>query len=189
MLLKQGKEIDKLNEKSDGMRILKGVEVNILKDGSLDISDEVLEGMDVVGAAVHSHLNLSKEEMTKRILRAMWNPNVDILYHPTAREIQNREPVELDMDKAMDAAKDTGTVLDVDSYPDRLDLRDEHIRKATERGVRLGISSDSHSKVGFHFLGLGVAQARRGWATAASVVNTRSADELLEKLKTPMPVA
>ena len=116
------------------MRILKGVELNILKDGSVDISDDVLREMDLVGAAVHSNLNLSKEEMTKRVLRAMENPNVDMLYHPTAREIQKREPVQLDMEKVMEAAKDTGTILDVDSYPDRLDLRDEYIRKATEKG-------------------------------------------------------
>jgi len=186
MLLQQGKEIDRLNEKSAGMRILKGVELNILKDGSVDISDDVLREMDFVGAAVHSHLNLGKEEMTRRILRAIENPNVDMLYHPTAREIQKREPVQLDMEKVMEAARDTGTILDVDSYPDRLDLRDEYIRKATQRGARVGISSDSHSKVGFHFLGLGVAQARRGWATAADIVNTRSADELLGMRKTPM---
>ena len=185
-LLKQGKEIDRLNEKSGGVRILKGVELNILKDGSVDISDDVLRKMDLAGAAVHSNLNLEKEEMTKRILRAMENPNVDMIYHPTAREIQKREPVQLDMEKVMEAARDTGTILDVDSYPDRLDLRDEYIRKATERGVRVGISSDSHSTVGFHFLSLGVAQARRGWATAANIVNTRSADELLAMLKTPI---
>jgi len=185
-LLKQGKEIDRLNEKSDGVRILKGVELNILKDGSVDISDDVLREMDLVGAAVHSNLNLGKEEMTNRILRAMENPNVDMLYHPTAREIQKREPVQLDMEKVMEAAKETGTVLDVDSYPDRLDLRDEYIRKATEKGVRVGISSDSHSTVGFHFLGLGVAQARRGWATATNIVNTRSADELLGMRRTPI---
>lgn len=181
-LVEQGKEIDRLNGRS-AARILKGVELNILKDGSLDISDEVLESMDFVGAAVHTNLNLGKEEMTARVLRAMENPNVDMIYHPTCREIQKREPIQLDLDRVMEAAKRTGTVLDVDSYPDRLDLRDENIRRAKEVGARLGISSDSHSVVGFHFLSLGVAQARRGWATAADIVNTRSAEELLRMRK------
>jgi DNA polymerase (family X) len=183
MLLKQGREIDKLNEKLDGVRVLKGVELNILKDGSLDISDKVLQGMDLVGGAVHSHFNLTKEEMTKRVLKAMGNQNLDMLYHPTGREIQKREPLQLDMEKVMEAAKESGTILDIDSYPDRMDLRDEYIRKAIEIGAKLGISSDSHSKVGFHYLELGVAQARRGWATAADIVNTRGAEGLLEMRK------
>ncbi len=187
MLLRQGKEIDRLNEKLDGVKILKGVELNILKDGAVDVSDKVLRGMDLVGAAVHSHFNLTREEMTRRVLKAIENPNVDILYHPTAREIQKREPVQLDLEKVMEAAKDNGTILDIDSYPDRLDLRDEYIRKAIDIGARLGVSSDSHTKIGFHFLELGVAQARRGWATAGDIVNTRGAEELLEMRKKSIP--
>jgi DNA polymerase (family X) len=189
MLLRQWKEIDLLNKELEGVRVLKGVELNILKNGSLDISDKVLQGMDLVGAAVHSHFNLSKEEMTTRVLKAIENPNVDIIYHPTAREIQKREPIQLDIEKVMESAKENGTILDIDSYPDRLDLRDEYIRKAIEIGARVGISSDSHSKIGLHFLELGVAQARRGWATAADIVNTRGADELLELRKQPIPTA
>ncbi len=181
-LLKQGKEIDALNRQLEGIRVLKGVELNILRDGGLDISDSVLEELDVVGAAVHSHFNLSREDMTKRVLKAVENSNLDILYHPTAREIQRREPIQLDMERLFDAAKDNGTILDIDAYPDRLDLKDEYIRKAVKAGARIGISSDSHSKVNLHFLELGIAQARRGWATAENIVNTRSAEELL-KLK------
>ena len=183
MLLKQGEEIDKLNAQITGIRVLKGVELNIMKDGSLDISDSTLKGMDVVSAGVHSHFNLSKEDMTKRVLKVIENPNVDILCHPTGRQIQKREPIELDVEKAIEVAKDTGTILDIDSYPDRLDLRDEYIKKAVEFGTKLGISSDSHSKLHFHYLELGIAQARRGWATAGDIVNTRDVAEFLKLTK------
>ena len=182
MLLKQGREIDKLNEQIDGIRILRGVELNILKDGSLDITDEVLEKLDFVGAAVHSHFNLSKEEMTKRVLKAIENPNVDFLCHPTTRQIQRREPIQLDTEKIIEAAKDNGTILDIDSYPDRLDLKDEYIRKAVEIGAKLGVSSDAHSVVQLHYLELGIAQARRGWATAKDIVNTRKVEEFLKMI-------
>ncbi|MCJ7654003.1 MAG: DNA polymerase/3'-5' exonuclease PolX, partial [Dehalococcoidia bacterium] len=182
-LLDQAKEIDQLNEQLDGITILKGVELNILKDGSLDISDDALRRLDVAGATVHSHFDMSKEEMTKRIMKAIENPNVDILLHPTSREIQKREPIQLDLEKIITMAKENGTILDIDSYPDRLDLRDEHIRKAVQIGAKLGISSDSHSTVHFHYLELGVAQARRGWATAKDIVNTRTLEQFKKTLK------
>ena len=149
----------------------------------MDISDKILEKLDVVSAGVHSYFNLSKEETTKRVLKAIENPNVDILCHPTGRQIQRREPIQLDIEKIIEAAKDNGTILDIDSYPDRLDLKDEYIRKAVEAGAKLGISSDSHSKVHLHFLELGIAQARRGWATAKDIVNTRKMEEFLKMLK------
>lgn len=151
-LLKQGKEIDTLNKQLEGIRILKGVELNILKDGSLDITDEALKKLDVVGAAVHSHFDMSREEMTKRILKAIENPNVDILFHPTTRQIQKRGQVQFDIDRIIEEAKENGTILDIDSYPDRLDLKDEHIRKAVEVGAKLGISSDAHSTAHLHYL-------------------------------------
>ncbi len=183
MLLKQGNEIDELNEQVTGIKVLKGVELNILKEGSVDISSEILERLDVVSAGIHSHFNLSKEETTKRVLKAIENPNIDILCHPTGRLIQRREPIQLDVDKIIEAARDHGTILDVDSYPDRLDLKDEHIRKAVEFGAKIGVSSDSHSKIHLHFLELGVAQARRGWATARDIVNTRRLEEFLKLIK------
>jgi DNA polymerase (family 10) len=158
--------------------------LNILKDGSLDVSDDALKRLDVASAGVHSHFDLTKDEMTKRVLKAMENPNVDILVHPTGRQIQRREPIQLDIEKVIQAAKDHGTILDVDSYPDRLDLKDEHVRKAVEIGAKLGISSDSHSTAHLHYLELGVAQARRGWATAKDVVNTRKLEEFRKTLKT-----
>jgi len=182
-LLRQRKEIDQMNKKLDGFTVLQGAEVNILKNGDLDIPDKALRNLDVASAAVHSHFNLSKEEMTKRVLKAVENPNVDILLHPTTREIQKREPIQLDLEKVIDAAKDSGTILDVDSYPDRMDLKDEHVRKAVQRGAKLGISSDAHSTIHLHYLELGIAQARRGWATAKNVVNTRGLEEFRRLLK------
>ena len=182
-LLEQAKEIDMVNEKLDGITVLKGVELNILKDGNLDISDEALKKLDVVGAAVHSHFEMDKDEITKRVIKAIENPHLDILFHPTSREIQRREPIKLDLDKVFEVVKGNGTIMDVDSYPDRLDLRDEHIRKAVQAGVKLGISSDSHSIAHMHYLELGVAQARRGWATAKNIVNTRKLEDFKKLLK------
>jgi DNA polymerase (family 10) len=183
MLLKQAEEIDKINKELSGIRVLKGVELNIQKDGSLDISDEALKNLDVVGGAVHSNLNMPKDEMTKRVLKAVENPNLDILCHPTERQIQRRDAVQLDVERVIDAAKEAGTVLDIDSYPDRLDLKDEYVKKAVQIGAKLGISSDSHSTTHLHYLELGVAQARRGWATARDIVNTRKLEEFLKVLK------
>jgi DNA polymerase (family 10) len=182
-LLTQRREIDQVNKKMERFTVLQGAEVNILKDGELDISDKALKSLDVASAAVHSHFNLPKDEMTNRILKAVENPNVDIICHPTTRQIQRREPVHLDIDKMIEAAKDSGTILDVDSYPDRLDLKDEHIKKAVQAGAKLGISSDAHSTIHLNYLELGIAQARRGWATAKDVVNTRSVDAFRKLLK------
>jgi DNA polymerase (family 10) len=182
MLLRQGEEIDQLNDNVD-ITILKGVELNILKDGSLDIADHVLEQLDLVGAAVHSHFNLSRDEMTGRIVKALENPNVDMLYHPTTRLIQRRKSISLDVETIIDAAKDNQVILDIDAYPNRLDLKDEYIRKAVEIGAKLGISSDAHNRFHFHFLDLGVAQARRGWATAKDVVNTGNVTDLMTIVK------
>ncbi len=182
-LLKQMAAIDKLNESLKGITVLKGAEVNINKDGTLDIKDEVLTQLDVVGIAVHSHFNLPRREMTERIVRAMRNPHADILFHPTGRVIQKREPYDVDMDVVIQTARETGTVLEIDAYPDRLDLKDEHIRKAVEAGVKLVIDSDAHSVHHIRFLEFGVAQARRGWAEKKDVINTRPLKEFLKCLK------
>jgi len=184
-LLKQMAEIDKINRSLKGITILKGAEVNINKDGTLDIKDEVLARLDVVGIAVHSHFNLPKREMTERIVRAMRNPHADILFHPTGRVIQKREPYDVDMDALIKTAKETGTVLEIDAYPDRLDLKDGHIRKAVEAGVKLAVDSDAHSVNHMRFLDFGVAQARRGWAEKKDVINTRPLKEFLKCLKRP----
>jgi DNA polymerase (family 10) len=182
-LRQQMAAIDKLNKKLDGFTILKGAEVNINKDGTLDIDDKTLAQLDVVGVAVHSHFNLSRAEQTRRVLRAIENPHADILFHPTCRVIQKREPIDLDIDAVIQAAKRTGTILEVDAYPERLDLKDEHVRKAVEAGVKLAIDTDAHTVKHLQFLHFGIAAARRGWATKADVINTKPVKGFLASLK------
>lgn len=181
-LLQQMAEIDRINETLTDFKILKGVEVDILKDGSLDIRDDVLAQLDVVGASVHSYFSMSEEDMTKRIIRAIENPHVDILFHPTGRVVGRREPYKLDMEAIIKTAKKTKTVLEVNGFH-RLDLKDEHIRKALAAGVKLAIDSDAHSTSHFFFLEYGVAQARRGWTEKKDVINTRPWPEMLKLLK------
>lgn len=182
-LMKQKAEIEKLNKKISGIKILSGAEVNIMKDGSLDIDDATLKKLDIVGAAVHSNFNISREEQTKRIIRAIENPNVDILFHPTGRIIQQRDPYEVDLEKIFQAAHDTGTILEIDSLPERLDLKDEHTKKAKEFGCKFSIDSDAHVKSQIRFLELGIAQARRGWCETKDVVNTLPLEKFLKSLK------
>jgi len=186
-LEKQGKEIDainiKLKAKKSKFRVLKGAEVNILKDGKLDIKDETLKKLDVAAIAVHSGFKTSKKEMTERIIRAMKNPHADILFHPTGRVINRRPPYEVDVERIIKAAKETSTILEIDAYPDRLDLKDDQIRMAVEAGVKLSIDSDAHNISHLHYLEFGIAQARRGWATKRDIVNTRPVDEFLKLLK------
>ena len=186
-LLKQMAEIDKINKKFQVSRfkfqVLKGAEVNIAKDGSLDIKDEVLRKLDVVGAAAHSHFKLSRSEQTKRIIKAMENPNVDIIFHLTGRIINRREPIELDVDEIIRAAKRTGTILEIDAYPDRLDIKDDYIKKCVEAGVKMSIDSDAHSVSHFKFLEHGISQARRGWAAKEDIINVWPLDKMLKMLK------
>ena len=184
-LLGQMSYIDNLNKKSKSrkFKILKGAEVNILKNGSLDIKDEILAKLDVVGASVHSHFNLSKEEMTQRIILAMENPNVDIIFHPTGRIINRRKAYELDIDEIIKVAKKTGTLLEINAYPDRLDLKDEYVRKCVEAGVKMAIDSDAHSVLHIKYLEYGIAQARRGWAEKKDIVNAWPLEKMLSYLK------
>ncbi|HVN86876.1 MAG TPA: DNA polymerase/3'-5' exonuclease PolX [Candidatus Binatia bacterium] len=166
-----------------GFTLFAGAEVNINRDGTLDIADEVLAELDVVGIAVHSHFNLSRDEMTRRIIRAMENPHADILFHPTGRVINKREPYDVDIDAIIAAAKRTGTALEVDAYPERLDLKDEHVRKAIAAGVKIVIDSDAHSVNHLDYIDYGVATARRGWAEKSDVLNTLPAAQFLASLK------
>ena len=183
-LRRQMREIARLDATLDGIRVLAGAEVNINKDGTLDIDDETLAQLDVVGIAVHSHFNLPRPEQTGRIIRAMRNPHADILFHPTGRVIGKREPYDIDMDAMIAAARETDTVLELDAYPERLDLRDEHVRRAVQAGVPIVIDSDAHSVKHLGFpRAYGVDQARRGWATAEHVLNTRPVDAFLAALK------
>jgi DNA polymerase (family 10) len=183
-LLEQAEAIHELNEKLRGFRVLSGAEVNIRKDGSLDVADAALAKLDVVGAAVHAQFHQGREEMTRRVIRAMENPHVDILFHPTARSIGHREPVDLDIDAVIAAAVRTGTVLEIDAMPDRLDLRDEYVRKAVDAGALLAIDSDAHQPGHLAYADeLGVAVARRGWARKADVVNAFPVARCLARLK------
>jgi DNA polymerase (family X) len=182
-LLRQMAEIDKINKKIGGIKILKGAEVNIMKDGTLDIEDKVLAKLDCAGAAVHSLFKMSKEDMTNRIIRAMENPNIDIIFHPTGRLINKREPYEVDMEKLLKIAKKTNTVMEIDAFPDRLDLNDEYIRKAVSLGVKMSIDTDAHATQHLDYMEYGIAQARRGWAEKKDIINTKSWQELLKLLK------
>jgi DNA polymerase (family 10) len=183
-LLEQADRISQLNDRlGKEFRVLSSAEVNILKDGSLDISNTVLDKLDIVGAAIHSHFNLPIERQTERLIKAANNPNVDILFHPTGRLINRRAGYPVDIARVIDAAKDTETALEIDAYYDRLDLKDEHVRRAIKEGVKLVIDSDAHHPIHYSFLTFGVAQARRGWAMQSDILNTLTVDKLLSALK------
>jgi DNA polymerase (family 10) len=159
-------------ERKGKMALLHGSELNIQPDGSLDWDDEFLAGFDVLVASVHSHFNQSKDDMTRRIIRAMEHPLVNVLGHPTGRILGRRPPTDFDLDAVFRAAARTGTALEINSFPDRLDLRDEHILWAREHGVRFAIDTDSHSPVHLPHVRFGVATAQRGWVTREEVINT-----------------
>jgi len=181
------KDIDKINQKLENQglkfRILKGCEANILNDGSIDIDDETLKKLDFVIAGVHSNFKMPKEKMTERIIKAMKNPNVDIISHPTGRIIQRRDEYQIDFEKILKAAKETNTILEINSYPDRLDLNDINIKQAKEIGVKMVINTDSHNKDHMKFIELGIAQARRGWAEKEDIINCWPLEKLLKFLK------
>ncbi len=182
-LAEQGREIDQLNKKiqdsSSKFQVLKSAEVNINKDGSLDIADAALQKLDIVSVAVHSSFRMGKTEMTKRIIRAIEHPLVNILFHPTGRLIQRREAYELDMEAIIKAAKKNNVALELDCFPDRMDLRDVHVRQAITAGVKIVIDTDAHHPEHLKYLELGIGTARRGWATKEDVLNTLPADKLL----------
>ncbi len=175
-------EIKELNQKISGIHILCGVEVDIRADGSLDMPDELLAELDVVTAAVHSGMSESQEQMTKRIIRAIENPNVDILAHPTCRMLPGREPVAVDMEAIFQTAARTNTILEINGMPSRLDLKDIHVYRARELGVRLVINTDAHSTEHLGFMRFGVGVARRGWCEAKALVNTRPLKEVITYL-------
>ena len=172
-----------LNESLDGIELLTGSEVDIRSDGSLDYPDELLEQLDVVVASVHSAMGQAEEVMTDRIIKAMHNPNVHILGHPTCRLIGEREPVQMDVEAILQAARETGTAMEIDAQPGRLDLKDKHIHRARELGVKLVIDSDSHATEQFGNLGLGVSMAKRGWCESKDILNTMPMREFRAALK------
>ncbi|MGB8641951.1 MAG: DNA polymerase/3'-5' exonuclease PolX [Nitrososphaeraceae archaeon] len=184
-LIDQSNKIAEINEvnKGIGFHILSGAEVNIQKDGSLDIPNNVLDKLEVVGAAIHSNFSLPIDVQTNRLLEAAKNPSVDIIYHPTGRIINRRDGYPVNMIKLIETARDTKTVLEIDAHYNRLDLKDEYIRMAVENDVNLVIDSDAHHPLHFAFLRFGIGQARRGWAEKSSILNTLPFEQLLDSLK------
>ncbi|MBN2197607.1 DNA polymerase/3'-5' exonuclease PolX [Candidatus Wolfebacteria bacterium] len=186
-LEKRDKEIDKINKKfqKSGLkfRILKGCEANIMPDGSIDIKNNALAKLDFVIAGVHSQLKMPKEKMTQRIIKAMENPNIDIIAHPTGRLLMRRNEYEFDFNEILKTAKRTNTVLEINSSPERLDLKDVYIKKAKEAGIKMIINTDSHHKKHLCFMEYGVAQARRGWAEKKDIINCYPAEKMLKMLK------
>lgn len=182
-LSRQIDEVDRLNDKLDGFVVLKGVEVDILVDGRLDLPDKILSRLDVVVAAVHYKFDLSRQAQTERVIRAMDNRNMSILAHPTGRLIGEREPYDVDMERVIAAAHERGCHLEVNAEPERLDLTDVHAQAAKSMGVKVAISTDAHTTAAFGYMRFGVDQARRGWLEVADVVNTRPLGELKKLLK------
>ncbi len=176
-VIKRNKEIDKLNE-SLPIKILKGMEVDILSDGSLDYDNSLLKKLDVVIIAIHSGFKSTKEEMTKRILKAMENPYVHILAHPTGRLIGKREPYDVDIDKIIKSAKEHNIALEVNSQPSRLDLNAFYVKQAVFSKAKIVINTDAHAKSNLKFMKLGIGTARRGWAKEQDVINTMSYSKL-----------
>lgn len=185
-LLRQIEEIDKLNSKLAGVTILKGIEVDILEDGSLDLPDTILSQLDLVIGAVHTKFRLTRRKQTTRILRAMESRYFTILAHPSGRLLDERAPYELDMPRIIEAARQRGCYLELNSQPQRLDLIDTYCQLAKEQGVLISINSDSHSTHGFALLQGGINQARRGWLEKQDVLNTCSLRELRKYLKATM---
>jgi DNA polymerase (family 10) len=181
-LVKRIKEIDRFNARSR-ILVLKSIELDILEDGSLDLPDDILKELDVTVCAVHYKFNLPLEKQTERIIRAMDNPYVNILAHPTGRLINERKPYEIDMERIMHAAKERGCFMELNSHPDRLDLLDSHCKMAKDTGVKIAISTDAHRTSDLEFMRFGIGQARRGWIEAEDVLNTRSWEKLKKLLK------
>ena len=176
----QAKEIDKLAKKVAPLKLLKGVEVNVKADGTLDVADELLAGRDWVVASIHTAFDRSP---TERILATMENPHAHVIGHLTGRKLNRREPMEIDLERVVEKALETGTFLEINSQPDRLDLRDVDARLAGEAGVKIVVSSDAHQVAALDYVDFGVAQARRAWLTAEQIANTHTWAQLKKLMK------
>ena len=166
-----------------GIRVLAGSEVDILKNGKLDYSDEILAQLDVVVCSIHSYFNLDRVEMTERMLAAVENPYAQIIGHPTGRLLLKRDPLDYDVEKVLDACSEYGVAMECNSYPDRLDLKDVYLRMCKEKGVKVVISTDSHNTANLSFIRYGVTMARRGWLEKKDVINTLPVKEFLRALR------
>lgn len=177
-------EIESLRKKyGSKIKILKSSETDILKDGSLDWSRKALESMDYVTASIHTNLNMPRDEMTKRAIKCMESGMVDIMAHPTDRLINQRPPINMDLDKVFEAAKENNVIMEIDAYPDRLDLNDENILRARKFGIKFSIDTDSHRTTHMQFMRYGVSMAKRGWLEKGDVINTSSAKEIMQHFK------
>ncbi len=184
-LARQIREIDRLNEKLRGFRILKSIEVDILENGELDLANDILKELDLVVGSVHSLFNLSREKQTERIMCAMDNPFFHILAHPSGRLIGEREAYDVDLERLLYAAKERGCCLELNAHPMRLDLNDAYCRMARELGVKVAISTDAHNPLSLDFMRFGVGQARRGWLEKNDILNTRSWEAARKLLRKP----
>jgi DNA polymerase (family X) len=176
----QGKEIDLLAERVAPLKLLKGIEVNIRADGTLDVADELLAERDWVVASIHTAF---QREPTERVIAAMENPHVDVIGHLTGRKLSRREPMDIDIERVVEKALETGTFLEINSQPDRLDLSDVNARLAGEAGVKIVVSSDAHQVRALDYVEFGIAQARRAWLTTGQVANTRTWAQLEKLMK------
>jgi DNA polymerase (family 10) len=170
-MLAQRAKLRRLQDRFPKMTLLHGTELNIDPDGAVDWPAAFLEGFDITVASVHSHFNQSREAMTRRMIRAMENPHVNVIGHPTTRKIGRRDPVDLDLDAVFEAAARTGTALEIDAYPDRLDLRDEHVRRARRSAVRFAVDTDAHAVGHLDAMRYGIGVAQRGWLTKDDVID------------------
>jgi len=186
-LKKQAKEIEKIQKKFPQIKILKGAEVEILKNGSLGVKNSVLKELDVVIGAVHSYFKMPEKEMTQRIVNAMSNEYINILAHPTGRKIMQKLPYGFDFEKIIEASKKYSVFMEINSWPERLDLSDINARKAMERGCRLFVNTDSHSVQNLNLIRFGIAQARRAWAEKKDILNTLDYEKLVRVLKKTSP--
>jgi DNA polymerase (family 10) len=175
---RQWEEIEKVRERFDDLAVLAGVELDILADGTLDFPDDFLAHFDIVIASVHTRLKMKRQEMTRRIVKALSNPAVDVLGHPTGREINRREPYDVDLEEILEAAKENRVAVELDSHPERLDLNDVHLHRARELGLKVAINSDAHTTDQLRFVSYGVDQARRGWLEEGDVLNAMAWSEL-----------
>jgi DNA polymerase (family 10) len=182
-LAREIKDIDKLNARLKGITLLKAIECDILADGKLDLPDSILRELDVVVASVHYNTKMTKEKQTERVIRALDNPHVHILAHPSGRLINERPAYDIDLEKVMRAAVERGCFMELNSHPDRLDLDDIHCQAAKAMGLKVALSTDAHSLDDLRLMRYGIGQARRGWLEPADVINTRPLADLRKLLK------
>ena len=179
MMLEQHDEIDELNAKSSGFRILKGVEADILADGRLDYDDELLDRFDYVIASIHSRFKMDGAAMTARVLKAMDDPHMTILAHPTGRLLLSRDAYAIDIEAVLEKAREVGVAVELNADPHRLDLDWHYVKRAKSLGVTVEIGPDAHSRGGLEWTELGVAMARKGWLERSDVLNARNADQVV----------